>query len=199
MSVPVAICSMMVFLILGITYLVKLQYQSTHIGTLIHAWEVPGGKNTYNVIEEFQYGEKNHTCLVKRTKDYNLQQAKQVAKHKKRGTTRKLWLYKTGHCTDRRKRYYLRKMGIGLLCPFGFIFLVFCGLLCFSETNENSSDTSGDYNQTTTAPPPANDHSAEAEVEIEMPNPQESSTQKYDEEEAPKYFKEEPIKFDDID
>ena len=129
-------CGILALAAVGISYLVKLDYQSTHQGMLIDAWSAPGAKNSFHVMEKFQYGIRNHTCLIKRRKERSEKQAKKVTEKKKLGTTRKVWLYKDGHCTDSSLRQYLLQAGLGFLAPLCLAISCGCGLFCVSTVQE---------------------------------------------------------------
>lgn len=163
-------CTSLILCAVGISYLVKLDYQSIHHGELIHAWEVAGSKNSYYIMEEFRYGEyKNHTCLIKRRTGRSKKESEKLAKKKKRGTKRKIWLYKEGHCSDAKLRNYYLRSGIGYMCPFP---LALCCLFvfCFFESREMSSTSPRPSRVAVpqTEPPKGTEVSSN-ELEIEMP------------------------------
>jgi hypothetical protein len=171
----------------GIYYLSQLEYQSTHRGTLIDAWPVAVNdiRDRYNVMEKFQYGNNNETCLVKRLESMGRKQTKKIAKKKKRGTQRKLWLRKEGHCTDSSLRSYFLKIGISFIIPFPFLFCCCC-CCCFliiAEKDETSAASSanppadpvpqtapqrGEYSRPKEEEP-EDEHSRSTIIEVEMP------------------------------
>jgi hypothetical protein len=174
-------CASLILLGFGISYLVQLEYQSTHYGTLIDAWHVFDSRNRYNVMEKFQYGNNNETCLVKRTGSRDIKQTKKIAKKKKRGTQRKLWLRKEGHCTDSSLRSYFLKYGILFIIPFPCAFCCVI-LFLFAEKDETSAASSADPADPVpqTAPQrgeysrpkeeePKDEYSRSTIIEVEMP------------------------------
>jgi hypothetical protein len=166
------VCTSLILASIGISYLVKLDYQSTHQAVLIDAWSVYGSKNTYYVMEKFQYGNKNDTCLIKRRTGRAKKQSKKVAKKKKLGSTRKVWLYKDGHCSDSALRQFYLQSGIGYLAPFGLAIFCLFGFLFYSVVDALSSWTTSPEQQRTSVPqtnPPKDSHVSSTEIEMEMP------------------------------
>ena len=151
----------------GISYLVNLDYQSTHEGMLIDAWSVRGAKNNFFVMEKFQYGLKNNSCLIKRRTGRNEKQSKKVAKKKKLGTTRKVWLYKDGHCTDSSLRQHLLESGLGFLAPLFLMVACGFGYFCFVVAQQLLSLC---VEQERSPVPQSNkeSHVSSTEIEVEM-------------------------------
>jgi hypothetical protein len=133
------ICTSLILAAVGISCLDKLNYQSTHQGVLIDTWSVYGSRNTFYVMEKFQYGDQNKSCLIKRRTGRAKKQSHHFAKKKKIGTSRKIWLYKDGHCTDSSLRQYFLRSGIGYLAPLGLAIFCLFGFFCFYILQEFTS------------------------------------------------------------
>jgi hypothetical protein len=162
------LCAILIFVCVGISYLVKLEYQSIHHGTLIDAWPVYSSKNNFVVVEKFRYlqGNQNQTCLIKRTTARNQKQTKKIAKKKKRGTQRKLWLRTDGHCTDSALRSTLLRNGIGFCSPLA---LAICWLIGFLFFNSTSADESAGAPTRVSRSEPKDGQEPSTMIEIEMP------------------------------
>jgi hypothetical protein len=164
--------------------LTELKYQSTHQGTLIDAWHVlnSGDSDEYKVVEKFQYGYNNETCLVRRTKSRGRKQTKKIAKKKKRGTQRKLWLRKGGQCSDSSLRSFFLKIGLSFTIPFMCVSCCLISLLCAMKDKTTAASSAnppadpvpqtapqrGEYSRPKEEEP-EDEHSRSTIIEVEMP------------------------------